>query len=100
MIDYTKFEGHTPGPWENHKGLDAVTFLCCKNNSILTRGCSMCGKEKEPNMNLIAAAPDLLAACKRKDKIIAGIIETAKKEGLINLNWIIAAQKELDREEV
>ena len=49
---------------------------------------------------LVAENKDLLAACKRKDEIIAGIIETAKKEGLINLNWIIAAQKELDREAI
>ena len=78
-MKYNKFEGHTPGPWENSNGLDAIVFKFGKSNPILFRGCSMSGSEKEPNMELAAAAPDLLARCKGLEKMLRKVLDASEE---------------------
>jgi hypothetical protein len=54
---------HTPGPWQSHYAFDVTGYPC-----FFIHGIS--GEQKhnavvlEANTKLIAAAPDLLAACK------------------------------------
>ena len=75
MNKYDKFEGHTPGPWEsNGFGTDVYseehgTVANTKTNYHFT------DEERNTNTALIAAAPDLLAACKPKDEIIRGLLD-------------------------
>ena len=56
---------HTPGPWS--WGTDPMENICDITLDIEATGYSIlrcCVKPLEPNAMLIAAAPDLLEACK------------------------------------
>lgn len=68
MIDYTKFEGHTPGPWEVSERNRSIV-ICKKGTKIaLAHYKADLPSETHPNTALIAAAPalpDLLAENKR-----------------------------------
>jgi len=59
---------HTPGPWTIDDTREYLDKACVRHNGIVV--CSFldrCGfaKEGKANARLIAAAPDLLEACKR-----------------------------------
>lgn len=70
---------HTPGPWTldsnfgsiktgwTAKGPDGKSICACASSV------GRPGEEKAANANLIAAAPDLLAALERAEIILAGI---------------------------
>jgi hypothetical protein len=70
-MDYSKYDGHTPGPWaranSNHQGnINAGdgTFafdVHCWNRGTLA---------VDANLNLIADAPALLERCKRLEAIV------------------------------
>ena len=66
---------HTPGPWEPHRGVigGGNSLRVCKPDATKSRGCFSVAeaetigiprRQAEANARLIAAAPDLLAACK------------------------------------
>jgi hypothetical protein len=65
---------HTPGPWtlqkhynhanEPHQELFSRIGIAHKPLARLYPDCAFSGPEDEANAHLIAAAPDLLAACK------------------------------------
>jgi hypothetical protein len=74
---------HTPGPWTWAKMDDSTTMLlgegqdpCC-TSILIADGCKACADKgrncsingNEFDLSLIAAAPDLLAACKALDKL-------------------------------
>jgi hypothetical protein len=53
----------TPGPWHQHE--EWPRFVCSADESNgCYRICTCEGRDGEANARLIAAAPDLLAACK------------------------------------
>ena len=69
----TEKQGHTPGPWEAVKDSRNGVILCDKVNSYGNHHIARYDRgdfdgltdEDFANAKLIAAAPDLLAACKR-----------------------------------
>jgi len=65
MIDYSKFEGHTPGPWK----WDGIFSVDTKD----VRVCYTHHNNRSANGELIAAAPDLLEENKRLRTAIAEI---------------------------
>ena len=67
---------HTPGPWRANsswiEGPKMALRVACVDWP--RRGCAPCTKnEAEANARLIAAAPDLLKAMKRLDRLYKGI---------------------------
>jgi hypothetical protein len=65
-------EQHTPGPWTQHEG-----EVWAKNYGLISR--SYYGKpdgEGAANARLIAAAPDLLHACRKAVIALAALSET------------------------
>lgn len=62
---------HTPGPWVSspYIGPDDSWFITADGNKICGGGAPGIN---EANANLIAAAPDLLDACKRASEILRG----------------------------
>lgn len=67
-FDYTKYEGHTPGPWSDVGSLSSGHRLVGNGQrfTVATIECNvhMAPGEHEANQRLIAAAPLLLARCK------------------------------------
>lgn len=67
MMDYTQFEGHTPGPWgicppdDDGGGYEYDGQFIANEDSYLLR---MIDDRNIVDARLIAAAPDLLARCK------------------------------------
>lgn len=62
---------HTPGPWMVNKDNDQIGDVWAVNPNIPVAQAQMIGslrfpdhKQREANTHLIAAAPELLAACK------------------------------------
>jgi len=82
MKKYEKFEGHTPGPWVKGK----FTTVTKSNGEKIVHKTGPEGQSVQSQQrnydrrlvdsNLIAAAPDLLAACKRKNKLLEMLVET------------------------
>ena len=80
---------HTPGPWYPVYSIETGTF----NNSfkigtsdvIVARTPTSNGHETEANARLIAAAPDLLAACEAVDKMLAGPAAMFDLNGMRNI---------------
>ena len=66
---------HTPGPWEAAKRCNAVYAgaQCVANLTEVTTGVE--AEEGRANALLVAAAPDLLAAC----KMLMGVAEWADR---------------------
>lgn len=69
MIDLNQFDGHTPGPWWSDEtnvkvGQDPIATAYDPNDT------SHRTKTGMTNAKLIAAAPDLLAECKRQAEVI------------------------------
>ena len=66
-------ESHTPGPWIKQGGyLTIYTLTDCATNAVAhtlhhanSNGSVVTREQAEANANLIAAAPDLLAALRR-----------------------------------
>jgi len=54
---------HTPGPWVAQIGMDARVF-CSVDGRSINCGDVIYHPENADNARLVAAAPDLLAACK------------------------------------
>ena len=74
MIDYSKFEGHTPGPWEaaeEYIVAGAMGRICMTATASLIDGSPLLNWEA--NGELIAAAPDLLEENKLLRRAIAEI---------------------------
>ena len=94
MIDYTKFEGHTLN-WEAggamvwEKGNDLIG-----NFQVEKRKPS----EMQANAILAAAAPDLLAACKRKDVLLCKLYREHLVYGAVDPMTYDKIREELDRE--
>ena len=69
MIDTDKYEGHTPGPWNIYGPYPLYRQAKVKSNDVANH---------EPftsvDMQLIAAAPDLLAAYKRLRRVINDVV--------------------------
>ena len=64
MIDYSKSEGHTPGPWRESNGIFAIVDF--QNRAIVLDLAEwMTASERDANAALIAAAPELLAENKQ-----------------------------------
>ena len=56
---------HTPGPWNYQEESDAYTHIVRDSDGKYVCGCSQhTSGDAEANARLIAAAPELLAACK------------------------------------
>ncbi|WP_418122285.1 hypothetical protein [Variovorax sp. 160MFSha2.1] len=68
--DHRRAAQHTPGPWVAHADLLVRT----EDGWVIARCCSTLGKYEleEPNVRLIAAAPELLAAAQRVEPFVAG----------------------------
>ena len=56
-IDLSQFDGHTPGPWDRVSATSGfeIRIECGQQHDMAGRA----------DMELIAAAPELLAECKR-----------------------------------
>lgn len=57
---------HTPGPWE----MDGARIKKDENLTIARVGVAFDGDWSEANARLIAAAPDLLDACKQAETML------------------------------
>ena len=69
-----KTTGHTPGPWNIAHDFDATGLIESGFGNVATvAGFGNPDDETRPNAALLAAAPDLLAACK-------GLVERAELE--------------------
>ncbi len=66
---------HTPGPWTIGKDNEGVVRFTKPGE--LPDGCIVMGRNREANCNLIAAAPDLLAALKDARSVVARYAEEA-----------------------
>jgi len=72
MIDYTKFIGHTPGPWGHYyNNAFRKHVLVDANKNEIGRMHDGAGE----SMNLIAAAPDLLD----ENKVLRELLENVKR---------------------
>lgn len=62
-------QSHTPGPWDIHGDPHSATYYVHGANRVCDlvkpQGFSRTPRETEANARLIAAAPDLLAACQQ-----------------------------------
>jgi hypothetical protein len=69
MIDTDDYEGHTPGPWNIYGPYPLYRQAKVKSNGVANH---------EPftsvDMQLIAAAPDLLAEVKRLRRVINDVV--------------------------
>ena len=77
MIDTDKYEGHTPGPWEIH-GDYIWTPVDNVGGNIATVTHRGVLSDNEPNKQLIADAPLLLAEVKRLrawKKLVSDIVQ-------------------------
>lgn len=62
---------HTPGPWSIGKSYtDEICIRESKGHEL--QAIAVCGSEMLANANLIAAAPELLEACKAMAEYISG----------------------------
>lgn len=87
-IDYSKFEGHTPGPWPiayvsgaiRHlvRNCDADCFLSGEEWSSMNVA-GFYGWDKYKDSPLIAAAPTLLARCKALEEENARLHERLQR---------------------
>ena len=77
-IDFSKFEGHTPGPWSYDEAPPYGTpFVEAEGKMVaMVVGDST---EAEANLALIAAAPALLAQLASKDAQIKALTEALEK---------------------
>ena len=90
---------HTPGPWTKQGGyLTIYTLTDCATNAIAhtlhhanSNGSTVTREQAEANANLIAAAPDLLAACKRIEAWFDGCIGRGELRPNVELDAIRAA---------
>lgn len=66
---------HTPGPWTAHDDDGTGTKPCVLSETVTAYGnfyVAVCNEGTFANARLIAAAPDLLAACKEVDDWLHG----------------------------
>jgi hypothetical protein len=67
---------HTPGPWEiEGEGQDVVGILAMGHNHFIAKLSGWATEIQDANARLIAAAPDLLEAC----KVALSIIEAEQE---------------------
>ena len=99
MSKYDKFEGHTPGEWGIY---ESPTNICIVSQDIRIAEIIHWVECEKENANLIAAAPSLLEACKRKDKIIDALLTYLKIHIPIEYHdeFVSAAEAELNRDEI
>ncbi|MBU8921302.1 MAG: hypothetical protein KOO63_05735 [Bacteroidales bacterium] len=93
MIDLTKFEGHTPGPWKAEMclGRSYAIDAYSKGEIIFKElACVSGATESVANARLIAAAPDLLAEVERLRATLQGI---ANLKGMVPLLVLEKAQQ-------
>lgn len=82
MIDYSKFKGHTPGPWKvivNRVGI----FIENQTQYGIADLSPVSGEdtpEQIANAALIAAAPDLLAENKRLRDLVRQMLDDIKTD--------------------
>lgn len=102
MIDYTKFEGHTPGPWVVARWKDGTVFVRNEQHVCVAEIVQQDkNDEKSPkDATLIAAAPDLLEACKRKDILLCKMYREHLVYGAVDPMTYDEIREELDREEI
>lgn len=84
-LDLSKYEGHTPGPWEVNKLPHQTMYSCDTFIEPAVAGVWQCG----PDAYLIADAPLLLAEVKqlraaRQAWAIRAAEETARADALLN----------------
>jgi hypothetical protein len=72
---------HTPAPWKS-QGVHVWAEIDALNTwSIVDRAGAPNGRaEAEANARLIAAAPDLLAACRAADELIAHVLHISDSQ--------------------
>jgi len=79
---------HTPGPWEvsGFPKSEGFSILTGKGRCVAERYPAAVsekeGEEMEANARLIAAAPELLEACKKALMVITSIKEVLKSDGM------------------
>jgi hypothetical protein len=77
-MNYDQFTGHTPSPWNVVKGLCLyVTAPSIPETVMIITGRN--DKEAEANVNLIAAAPDLLVENERLREGLRKVKEIARQ---------------------
>ncbi len=73
---------HTPGPW--HRNIRAggkyPVVFSGRNNYVATVSQQKDGQETEANIDLISAAPDLLAAAENARNVLAALVTGDLKE--------------------
>jgi hypothetical protein len=88
-VSAPKLDAHTPGPWKVDRrsrrfGAETIRLTVWKGVKSLEMICAIAGddSESEANARLIAAAPELLEACKAQhdamDVLFAMLIERDK----------------------
>ena len=79
-IDYSKLEGHTPGPWGvNNSYLFGGTEAKEGHGPVMARLYDDANDRFAPDMYLIAAAPDLLARCKELEEQNNELVKCAEE---------------------
>jgi len=73
---------HTPGPWVVSDGEFTDGFVEAVNNGPNTIAGIMPVPERSANARLIAAAPELLEACKEARNCLASALQAMEDEGL------------------
>lgn len=71
MIDLNHFDGHTPGPWRVNP--NQPEYVWSNDSQTICQAFGWASNVSHPNAKLIAAAPDLLAECKRQAEEIKDI---------------------------
>src|SRR3990167_7650362 len=91
-LDLAQFEGHTPGPW--HVGMKPGPMVYANQHGTQVADCSFDnGGAHRTDARLIAAAPALLAECKRQREQIAKLQEENDTLATGNLKVQVAAGK-------
>ena len=101
MIDETKYEGHTPGPWwfvEDYAEHDDPTFLirANENEQLVYHQTGEWLPDKRVDWRLMADAPKLLAEVKRLREAMKTMLDGMK--GSILMHSINDASPEEDIE--
>lgn len=77
-LDLAQFDGHTPGPWHTHDGARMPVVVRSDDERTVVMCYDHDGQDEEANAALIAAAPSLLAECRRLRAREAALVAALK----------------------
>lgn len=80
---------HTPGPWKNRKGSGVISSG--KWHKLATAHTTGTTGERDANARLIAAAPELLEACKQAESLFANITQLSRPDYAVGVSALVSA---------